>query len=139
MKFAFFNDTNRNILIHPGTLSNGVQFDDNPTIKPLEIKTFILPDGTYPLVKLWDHDRNLTIYVGANQAEFENSIVPLEKTDMDKLLEKLKNELLKAHIKIRKLEEERKIMKETIEILESQRNDFFLELTRVTEHQNKAK
>lgn len=66
MKFKFYNDTGRLISIHPGTEISGIKCDmDN--IKPFEIRTFLLPTGTYPWVKLWDYgeERGLSILVSA--------------------------------------------------------------------------
>lgn len=50
MKFKFFNDTGREVNIHPATQMNGCQCEISK-IKQLEIRTFILPDGTYPWEK----------------------------------------------------------------------------------------
>ena len=54
MKFEYFNDTGREIGIHPATREHGTECDMSP-IKHLEIRTFYLPDGTYPWVKMWDY------------------------------------------------------------------------------------
>lgn len=63
MKFEYFNDTGRIVSIHPATFSYGCSSDDRP-IKPLEEREFILPDNTYPWVKMWDYaDRGLQILI----------------------------------------------------------------------------
>lgn len=54
MKFQYLNDTQRVISIHPATELHGCQCDMSP-IKHGELRTFILPEGTYPWVKMWDH------------------------------------------------------------------------------------
>ncbi|MGM7680797.1 hypothetical protein ACSVDA_01460 [Cytobacillus sp. Hm23] len=54
MKFSFFNDTGRVVSIHAATINKGCKCDDSP-IKPLEERLFLLPEGTYPWVKMWDH------------------------------------------------------------------------------------
>lgn len=72
MKFVYFNDTRRNVSIHPATESHGTKCDTN-TIKPLEQRTFYLPENTYPLVKMWDYgtERGLSILVSPQTDEVE--------------------------------------------------------------------
>lgn len=56
MKFKFFNDTGRIVSIHPATFTHGCHVEINDTaIKPLEERLFMLPEGTYPYVKMWDY------------------------------------------------------------------------------------
>lgn len=65
MKFVYYNDTGREIGIHPATKEHGTKCDMS-TIQPLEERTFILPDEyTYPWVKMWDYGekRGLSILV----------------------------------------------------------------------------
>jgi hypothetical protein len=64
MKLKYFNDTGREISIHPGTLASGTKCDIN-IIKPLEEREFFLPDDTYPWVKMWDYgpEQGLSILV----------------------------------------------------------------------------
>lgn len=63
MKFVFFNDTGREVGIHPATIDNGCKCELGP-IKPLEVRKFILPEGTYPWVKMWDYgERGLSLLV----------------------------------------------------------------------------
>lgn len=64
MKFKYYNDTGRIVSIHPATFIHGCQGDETP-IKPLEERLFILPEGTYPWVKMWDYggERGLQILV----------------------------------------------------------------------------
>ncbi|CAH1232624.1 hypothetical protein PAECIP111891_07063 [Paenibacillus allorhizoplanae] len=68
MKFEFFNDTGRLVSIHPGTKTSGIKCDMD-SIKPLEARTFLLPPGTYPWVKMWDYgeERGLSIFVSAKK------------------------------------------------------------------------
>jgi hypothetical protein len=68
MKFIYFNDTGREVSIHPSTTQHGVKCDMN-TIKPLEERTFILPEDSYPWVKMWDlgEKRGLSILVSAQK------------------------------------------------------------------------
>jgi hypothetical protein len=54
VKFKYYNDTRRNVSIHPATELSGVECDMN-IIKPLEERTFFLPPKTYPWVKMWDY------------------------------------------------------------------------------------
>lgn len=70
MKFKYFNDTKRNISIHPATYTHGCT-SDKSVIKPLEICTFELPDDSYPWVKMWDHggDNGLCILVSPQKYE----------------------------------------------------------------------
>jgi len=54
MKFAFFNDTGREVNVHPATILHGCKCNNDP-IHPLEERIFNLPTGTYPWVKMWDY------------------------------------------------------------------------------------
>jgi hypothetical protein len=54
MKFIYFNDTGRIVIIHPATFIHGCRTSDAP-INPLEKRIFELPKGTYPLIKMWDY------------------------------------------------------------------------------------
>lgn len=72
MKFQYYNDTNRKVNIHPATFIHGCKGHKEP-IQPLEERTFILPDGTYPWVKMWDHgDGGLSILIS-----------PMKEIDID--------------------------------------------------------
>ncbi|QHE50873.1 MULTISPECIES: hypothetical protein [Pontibacillus] len=64
MKFKYYNDTGRNVSIHPGTKINGTMCSMEH-IKPQEERTFHLPENTYPWVKMWDNgkDEGLSILV----------------------------------------------------------------------------
>ncbi|WP_244943822.1 hypothetical protein [Siminovitchia fortis] len=63
MKIKYFNDTGRIVTIHPATFLQGCTGDKDP-IKYLEERTFILPEGTYPWVKMWDYgEAGLSILV----------------------------------------------------------------------------
>lgn len=63
MKFVYYNDTKRNVLIHPATIIQGCKVDLSE-IKPYEERVFILPEGTFPWVKMWDYgDLGLSIFV----------------------------------------------------------------------------
>lgn len=62
MKFKFFNDTGREVNVHPATQMHGCQCDMSK-IKPLETRTFILPDGTYPWVKMWDYGEKVGLSI----------------------------------------------------------------------------
>lgn len=53
-KYAFLNDTGRPVGIHPATIMHGCEVDMKP-IAHMEIRTFILPEGTYAWTKLWDY------------------------------------------------------------------------------------
>ncbi|QHE52767.1 hypothetical protein [Pontibacillus sp. HMF3514] len=54
MKFKYYNDTGREVSIHPGTEMNGIRCSMD-LIKPHEERTFYLPENTYPWVKMWDY------------------------------------------------------------------------------------
>ena len=54
MKLVYFNDTGRLVRIHPATLLHGCIVKKEP-IKPLEEREFILPDHTFPWIKMWDN------------------------------------------------------------------------------------
>ena len=62
MKFKFYNDTNRVVSVHPATFSHGCTGSDEP-IQPLEERTFLLPEGTYPWVKMWDYGEEMGLSI----------------------------------------------------------------------------
>ena len=67
MKFKYYNDTNRIVTIHPATFLHGCIGNKDP-IQPLEIRTLMLPEGTYPWVKMWDHqERGLCILISPTE------------------------------------------------------------------------
>lgn len=70
MKFVYYNDTNRVVTIHPATITHGCTVDQSP-IEPLEERVFMLPQNTYPWVKMWDYGekRGLSILVSPRQIE----------------------------------------------------------------------
>lgn len=55
MKLVYFNDNGRLVKIHPATAIHGCVVNKEP-IKPLQERKFILPEGTYPWIKMWDYD-----------------------------------------------------------------------------------
>lgn len=57
-KFIYYNDTKKNVSIHPSTESSGTACDMS-VIKPFEQREFILPKGTYPWVKQWEDGKIL--------------------------------------------------------------------------------
>lgn len=69
MKFVYFNDTRKQVYIHPATFDAGVwtSFDDKHVIAPLETQTFYMLEGNYPFVKMWDHGSFFEIYVRAEK------------------------------------------------------------------------
>ncbi|MFC4323195.1 hypothetical protein [Litchfieldia salsa] len=68
MKFVYYNDTGREISIHPATELSGIKCDMT-IIQPLEERTFYLPLNTFPWVKMWDYGekRGLSILVTAQK------------------------------------------------------------------------
>ena len=62
MKFKYFNDTNRIVNIHPATFIHGCTGDSKP-INPLEERTFTLPEGSYPWVKMWDYGEKIGLSI----------------------------------------------------------------------------
>lgn len=71
MKFKFFNDTGRVVSIHPATEIHGTACA-MADIQPLEERLFVLPEGTYPRVKMWDYGSNLSILVSPTRNKEEN-------------------------------------------------------------------
>jgi hypothetical protein len=67
-KFVYFNDTNRIVTIHPATLTHGCDVDMSG-IAPQTIREFILPEGTYAWVKMWDYTTSLQILVSPTSYE----------------------------------------------------------------------
>ncbi|WP_180953894.1 hypothetical protein [Bacillus sp. M6-12] len=92
MKFTYFNDTGRIVTIHPATFSHGCTGEDSP-IKPLEERTFILPEGAVPWVKMWDYSSrggDLQLLVSP-QAENEKTREQIEfERDKNRAYELLK-------------------------------------------------
>ncbi|GAB6450266.1 hypothetical protein bcgnr5390_13680 [Bacillus luti] len=69
MKFQYSNDTQRTVSIHPGTFAHGCT-GDKEEILPNETRTFLLPEGTYPWVKMWDYgEKGLMILVSPTKDE----------------------------------------------------------------------
>ncbi|MBA2876377.1 hypothetical protein [Thermaerobacillus caldiproteolyticus] len=67
MKFVYLNDTGRIVNIHPATFIHGCSASDAP-IEPLEERLFVLPEGTYPWIKMWDYgEKGLMILVSPRQ------------------------------------------------------------------------
>lgn len=72
LRFVNYNDTGREISIHSVTESHGTKCDMS-IILPLEERTFILPENTYPWVKMWDYgeERGLSILVSPKSREWK--------------------------------------------------------------------
>lgn len=100
-KFTYFNDTNKEVGIHPATQFHGTTCDMSP-IKPLEIREFILPEGSYPWVKQWSNgtilvsptsddrsDNNKPKHIGKYPIEFSFT----EKATGERLLAYLKEQM----------------------------------------------
>lgn len=70
MKFVFFNDTGRDISMHPATFNQGIKCNKS-IIVPLEERELILPENTHPHVKMWDYgeDHGLQLLVMARKEE----------------------------------------------------------------------
>jgi hypothetical protein len=63
-KFAFYNDTQKQVHIHPATFKYGCKCTSILPIKHMEYRVFDLPQGTMPMLKVWDYgDRGLGILV----------------------------------------------------------------------------
>ncbi|OIK10064.1 hypothetical protein [Bacillus sp. MUM 13] len=58
MKFVFFHDTGRIVRIHPATFVHGCQ-GEKAAINPLEERLFLLTQGTYAAIKLWDYGEDI--------------------------------------------------------------------------------
>ncbi|WP_433957785.1 hypothetical protein [Cytobacillus horneckiae] len=79
MKFVYFNDTNRNVLIHPATETHGCTVEMT-VIKPLEERSFFLPEGTYPWVKMWDYgETGLSILVSPRKEQENDNFIGAAK------------------------------------------------------------
>jgi len=63
VKFAYYNDTNRVVTIHPATKLHGCDVDTSP-IQQGQCRVFTLPEGTIPWMKMWDYgEMGLSILV----------------------------------------------------------------------------
>lgn len=58
----YYNDTGKEVHIHPATVSHGCEVSLEP-IQPLEEREFKLPVESYPWVKMWEHNGRLSILV----------------------------------------------------------------------------
>jgi len=86
VKIVYFNDTGKEINIHPGTLSHGTQTSTEP-IKPLEERVFELPEGTYPWIMMCEHDGQLSIFVSGKQCDEQEESLDEEYDDEDEYYE----------------------------------------------------
>lgn len=57
MKFYYYNDTQRNVGIHPAMEGYGVKCDMS-VIKHGEVREFLLPENAVPLLKMWDYQKH---------------------------------------------------------------------------------
>ncbi|RFU67479.1 hypothetical protein D0469_14590 [Peribacillus saganii] len=62
MKFVYYNDTNRDVKIHPATKVHGTECDMS-VIMPQEERTFYLPADTYAWVKMWDYGEKVGLKI----------------------------------------------------------------------------
>jgi len=63
MQLIYYNDTGRDVLIHPATYAYGCTTDID-IIRPSERCLFTLPEGVTPEIKMWDYgDKGLSILV----------------------------------------------------------------------------
>lgn len=63
MRLIYYNDTGRDVLIHPATYAYGCT-TDRDIIRPSERCLFTLPEGVTPEIKMWDYDdKGLSILV----------------------------------------------------------------------------
>lgn len=101
MKIVYFNDTGKEINIHPGTLSHGTQTSTEP-IKPLEERVFELP-GTYPWIMMCEHDGQLSIFVSGKQGDeqkkvYMKSMMRMNTTRITKMMKSMKSmEMMKKN------------------------------------------
>lgn len=69
MKFVFFNDTGKEISIHPGSVAHNCE---NNRIQHLQKAIFEVPEGCTPFVKMWDYSdygMGLSLLVSAGVLE----------------------------------------------------------------------
>lgn len=75
-KFEYYNDTQRDVSIHSATKLHGCNYEGDSVIKHGEVKTFELPNGTYPWVKMWDYKNyGLQILVSPSKYEERNTTI----------------------------------------------------------------
>jgi hypothetical protein len=97
-KFVYFNDTNRIVSIHPATQTHGCEVDMSG-IQPQTIREFILPEGTYAWVKMWDYgERGLQILVSPTSYE-KNEGVRHEPTDPIGHAESIRHAMIQQTVK----------------------------------------
>lgn len=98
-KFVYYNDTPRIVSIHPATITHGCEVNMD-AIQPGELRTFILPEGTYPWVKMWDYapKGNLQILVSPHSDE-NDAPVKHEPVEMDPLRRAMLDEAFTAIFK----------------------------------------
>jgi hypothetical protein len=96
MKFAYYNDTNRNVGIHPATIIHGCEVDME-VIKHGEVREFTLPEGTYPWVKMWDYGDKHGLQILVSPRSLDNNsgvkhepLYELSKEEAHNIIEHLK-------------------------------------------------
>jgi hypothetical protein len=98
-KFVYYNDTGRLVGIHPATRTHGCECD-MAGIKHGEVREFILPEGTYAWVKMWDYgNAGLQILVSPHSYE-KNEGVPHEPSELghaESLRHTVVKDLFKRH------------------------------------------
>ena len=73
MKYTYFNDTKRNVYLHPATECRKIKCSME-VIKPLEAREFIISGGYDIWTKMWDNgDRGLTLLVWAQEQDYMGS------------------------------------------------------------------
>lgn len=85
MKFVYFNDTDRLVSIHPATQIHGCECDMN-AIDPLEERVFLLPEGTYPWVKMWDYGKSGLQILVSPRSETNNKGVKHEPSSQERMV-----------------------------------------------------
>jgi hypothetical protein len=87
-KFAYYNDTGRMVSIHPATQIHGCECD-MAGIKHGEIREFILPEGTYAWVKMWDYGEKHGLQILVSPHSYEEKPVIHEPSDHEILKREL--------------------------------------------------
>lgn len=95
-KFAFYNDSNRLVSIHPATITHGCEVDMDG-IQPGEVRVFTLPEGTYAWTKFWDYGEKFGLQIlvspiSLSDDNFVNHepISPLGKGETQSIIEHFK-------------------------------------------------
>lgn len=93
-KFIYFNNTDKLVSIHPATLKHGCEVDLE-AIKPGEHRLFLLPEGAYPWLRMFEYSTHFEILVSPHNITDDNYVgheptSPIAKAEAHRIIEHLR-------------------------------------------------